>query len=296
MNNQNMFEMNRREFIGVVAGAATVPLAGCADPSAVLTMDEAGTEELTRLAENINSGSDEAVFLQEVIQNESDTRNVTARSPPLREKGPIVYRGSYYMVRWEASQVASDHEYLFTIQYMGSDPVEGEIQYSDLPEADKRVLDRMLPERGLEAFQEEGSHPYTSEQRRESILVNNSTDIVVVNGSRLSVETDQGPAIPRNRYMYTVTEVAGSREGFADWLREEYTFTLTGLTQEQREIVERAIDEGYLEGGVTDAFISLARRFREHRAVRSDEWGGDWLARYKGTTYHATLEHPPSAL
>jgi hypothetical protein len=60
--------------------------------------------------------------------------------------------------------------------------------------------------------------------------------------------------------------------------------------------VEEAIDGGYYEGSSAEEFVSLVERFREHRAVRSDEWGGEWLVEYDGTVYLADLRHSPSAI
>jgi hypothetical protein len=97
-------------------------------------------------------------------------------------------------------------------------------------------------------------------------------------------------------YRYEAEEIAASAEAFGAAVREEYAFELSGLTDAEREIVEEAIDGGYYEGEVTDAFASLARRFRERPAVESDERGGEWVARYEGAVYWADLQHPPGEI
>ena len=84
-------------------------------------------------------------------------------------------------------------------------------------------------------------------------------------------------------------------EEFAEQVRSEYRFTLSGLSEAERDIVAEAIEDGYYEGSANDAFRSVAERFRAHEAVRPETGGGYWLARYEGTDYWSDLRYPSTS-
>ncbi|MDZ7688178.1 MAG: hypothetical protein U5J64_05540 [Halobacteriales archaeon] len=126
------------------------------------------------------------------------------------------------------------------------------------------------------------------------MLVGDGAHTVVAEGVRYTVEAERGETVPNRGYTYRFEEVADSRDEYVSWMRDEFTFTLEDLSDDERAVVEEAVDGGYYEGSVNDAFASLVERFREHRPIRSDEWGGEWLVEYDGTVYIAELRHPPS--
>lgn len=84
------------------------------------------------------------------------------------------------------------------------------------------------------------------------------------------------------------------RDEFLEWVRDTHLFELEGLSEEERAVVEEAIEDGYYEDGTEEGFESLAERFHEHRAIESDEWGGEWLVEYEGIEYLADLSHTRS--
>lgn len=289
--------IDRRGFLAALASSTALPLAGCADPSAVLLMEQATTENLAELAEPIRSASDEAEVLEDALANASNVTSGTARSPPLMlVDGPIRYDGRYFTVQKEVTIAGRDYEYRVQLDPVGGESAGDDVPYGELPPVDRRVLDRMVTSRDPDDVLEDRSHPYTPEERNASVLVDGGPRTVAVNGSRFRVTTERGPPIERRRYRYELTDVGGTREAFADRLRERYRFPLDGLSEAETAIVEEAIDSDYMEGGVSEAFLGLAERFRSHRAVRQDEWGGDWIAAYDGTVYTTRLEHPPSAV
>lgn len=109
-----------------------------------------------------------------------------------------------------------------------------------------------------------------------------AADIVVHDGNRYRVAVDSRTA-PEAEYRYEVTEVASGVESFADQVREEYLFTLTGLSDAEREVVEEAIDGGYFQDD--DAFRSVTDRIRQHEAIDLDDFFGTWLLAYEGVEY-----------
>lgn len=284
--------IGRRGFLKSACGVSVLALAGCADPQSVLILEEVNDEDVAGLATEV--GSDEGEVLEAAVDNGTYTEEGLA--PPAEFTTPVVYEGRYYLLETNSEKLSEDIEYLLRVEYVGDSSVDGEVEYEELSEADREALGRVLPEGSPEGFEEEAAYPYSADERDNSVLVGEGETTVVFEGEPFSVETEEGPGIDRNRYTYTAKEVADSREDFVSWAKEEYSFVLSGLTDEEREVVEEAIDGGYYEGGTPDAFASVARRFRDHEAVESDEWGGEWLVEYDGKVYLAELRHRPDAI
>jgi len=289
--------VGRRGFLALTATGVAAFLTGCADPQAVLILNEATDEELADTAREMGSDEEEAEVVREAVEG-NGTYVGSGRVPPMRMEGsqPILYDGRYYDVQMESETVSEDVEYILRVKYVGDDPIEGETEYDALPEADRDALSEVFPADETDAFEETTSHLYTEEERDESVLVGSGAQTVVAGGVRYTVETERGETIDRRKYVYGFEEVADSRDEYVSWMREEFPFVLNDMSEAERAVVEEAIDGGYYEGGVNDAFASLVERFRDHRAIRSDEWGGEWLVEYDGTVYIAELRHPPSEL
>ena len=183
---------------------------------------------------------------------------------------------------------------LVRLEYIGDTAIEDERDYGELPTGDRAVLEGVFPAGDPEEFEDQTHGLYTERERSRSVLLGRET-VVVHDGARFSVTAERGPEVERNEYRYTLDPVADSREAFLDWTRETYLFTLDGLTDDEREVVDDAIDGGYSEN-VEDAFESLARRFHEQRALEADENGGEWLVSYEGVDYHADMRHPARVL
>ena len=290
-------EVGRRGFLALTASGATALLTGCADPRAVLILNEATDEELADTAREVGSDEEEAEVIREAAEG-NGTYVGSGRVPPMRMEGsqPILYDGRYYDVQMESEKVSEDAEYVLRVEYVGDESVEGETEYDALPEADRDALSELLPPEEPEGFEGETGRLYTEDERYESVLIGDGAQTVVVEGARYTVETERGETIDRNEYVYEFEEVADSRGEYISWMREEFTFKLDDLSDDERAVVSEAIDGGYYEGGVNDAFESLVERFRDHRAIRSDEWGGEWLVEYDGTVHLAELRHPPSSV
>ena len=80
-----------------------------------------------------------------------------------------------------------------------------------------------------------------------------------------------------------MTEVAPDVETFADQVREQYLFALTGLSDAEREVVKEAIDEAYYEDD--DAFRSVVEKIRDHDGLYVESHDGKWLLNYEDVEY-----------
>ncbi|MFP4188158.1 MAG: hypothetical protein ACLFR5_01975 [Halobacteriales archaeon] len=287
--------ITRRGLLRGAAGASVVALAGCVDPRAVLTLEEVDDAELAdRVAEDVE-GTDGEDAVRRAVENGTYTTggDSSGLEPPI-EAGEVVYEDVYYDLSVEATTVAEDRLYVLRVENVGSGSVNDEVAYDELPEADRNALLEVFEEEDAtdEGFEDGTEYPYTEDEHADSVLVDGAT--VVRDGLRYEVEAEQRRTIERQEFTYTADEIADSAEDFGGWARDKYGFTLDGLSDEERSVVEDAIDGGYYEGSTTDAFESLVRRFREHRAVTSDEFGGEWIVEYEGATYFANVSHPSS--
>lgn len=286
---------DRRGFLRSVAGVSVVALAGCADPRAVLTLNEVDNSGIAdRVAVEIDESDDVVVSAVEngTYTTEGDSSGLEA---PF-EARPVVYEGTYYDITVEATTVSEDRLYLLRVENVGDESVEGEVAYEELTDADREALNAALDAEGAseEGFEGGTEFLYSEEEAADSVLVDGAT--VVYEGSRYSVEGERRETVGRSEYTYTANEVAGSADEFGDWARDTYMFVLGTLSEEERGVVEDAIDGGYYEGTVTDGYEGIARRFHSHEAVTSDDRGGEWVVEYDGTTYWAELTHPSTVL
>jgi hypothetical protein len=288
--------LGRRGFLALTASGVSALLTGCADPRSVLVLEEATDEEIGDTAEEVEPGSDEAEVITDAVGDGNATHVGTGRVPPMGFSSPLLHNGTYYDTEVRSETVSEDTEYVLRVEYAGDEPIENETDYDALPEPDRDALSDILPPEEPEGFDDETGRLYTEEERDDSLLVGRDSPTVVLEGTRYTVETDRGETVDRREYTYRFEVVAEARDGYVSWMKDEFTFTLEGLSDGERAVVEEAIDGGYYEGSSAEEFVSLVERFREHRAVRSDEWGGEWLVEYDGTVYLADLRHSPSAI
>lgn len=286
-------KVTRRGLLRCAAGASVVGLAGCADPRAVLELEEVTDAEL---AERVALDTDDEVVRRTVENGTYTTEgDLSGLEAPIEDR-PVVHSGTYYSLSVESEVVSEDRLYALRVENVGDTSVDGEVPYDELPDGDREALSRVFEEEGSDepGFEGGAEYPYPEDRYNESVLVDGAT--VVYNRSRYEVEGEELEVIERKEYTYTAEKVAEDADAFADWARDEYGFVLDDLSEEERTVVEDALDGGYYEGSASEGFESLVRRFRDHEAVTSDEWSGEWVLEYEGTTYYAEMRYTPSVL
>lgn len=93
-----------------------------------------------------------------------------------------------------------------------------------------------------------------------------------------------------DRILDEVSE-GGAEKDAVEHIRAEYLFTLTDLSDSERDVVEEAIDGGYYQD--SDAFRSVVDRFRKHKGLDESDTDGSWLVEYQRTEYVADIEWEP---
>lgn len=235
----------------------------------------------------------------------------TTTESPLVEPGSTIrvrHDGTVYAV---SSQVVEDRgvsEYVYTVEL---DPVEGgesdAVQYGNLPAADRDVL-AANGFGSVSAGSDLGygvQLAYSPANRNRSALVPTPRNEVIEweSGVRGRVSVVDSRERRATTYRYAA-EAVGSVAEVGDALRAERVFALNGLSEEERAIVDRAVEnsDGYRverEGDETEytpsqAVRGIYDRFDSHADRRLDPDSefrgyGEFLVEYRSEVYWAAL-------
>ena len=283
--------MRRREVLATGAAFLSLPLAGCVHPEVILTMDSATADDIAdRVSLHPDPDAEEYTVTAAAVDNGSTTRR--GRYELFDRTSTVRLNNSFYELnetRLSSSEVTV-YEVLLDVNPENTTAELGAIAYEELPETDRRRLDGILSEEPPETdgYDVGVSYGSAAEVGDESVFVpERQYDILVYEGDRYRVAVDSRTA-PEAEYRYTATEVAPTVEAFADQVREEYLFTLSGLSNPEREVVEEAIEGGYYED--SDAFQSVLDRIRSHKGIEVDDFYGTWLLEYESEEYITYVE------
>lgn len=282
--------MHRRKFLCTASALLVPAFAGCGHPTAVLDMDEVTAESLAR-RQSTHGGSDEQDLVEAVVAGERPT--VEGVAPPFDPDRPVVEDGRYYEFTTTVVAERTEHRYNIEVDYDAVDVTDSAVDYADLPSHDKGVLSGFFPP-DEETLDNEGpdigvAARYSDAEREVSVLVPDPEyDAVVYEGTAYPVAVGEERGITVTTYRYEATQIASSADEYAAQLRAQYLFTLSGLTDTEREVVEEAIDGGYYTD--TEAFRSVATQFQMHEPLSGGGGYGDWLVKYRGEIYLAYLE------
>jgi hypothetical protein len=279
--------MKRRQFLATGTALLSVTLAGCGHPSVVLDMDDASAADIAdEVSMMPDSGTEEYAIIQSALENGSATRT---GSYELFDRTNVVrVNDSFYEVsetRLKESEVTV-YEVLVDLNPENTAADRGEIAFGDLPETDRQRLEPVLSDEDppeQERYNVGVDYGSEEELEGESVFVpERKYDILVHDGNRYRIAVNSRTAAEAE-YRYEVTEVESGVEAYAQQVRDRYQFALTGLSAEERQVVEEAVDGGYFEE--TDAFRSVVDRIREHEGIREEDFYGTWLIEYEGVDY-----------
>ncbi|QCW04956.1 hypothetical protein FGF80_07440 [Natrinema pallidum] len=255
----------------------------------------------------VDTTSDRLRPIVETIERGTHKRNSPSPEPHPRPaipaagssvERPLEYDGAYYTLSLTntVERMLTKADIRVNAATMASDDATTAVEYETLSETDSAALRGALPpETGDREY--ESTHEYYDQQElTASVLVPEmEIDAVVRDGQRYPVELASTEEIQGYTYHYEAERVASTADDFLAWLRSNYRFELTGLSDAEGKIVTEAIEESRYAGDEEDdAFRSLSDRFLSHPALEREEETGDWFVRYDGTEYVAALR-PPQA-
>jgi len=295
----------RRRTLVALALLAMAALAGCAEPAGTLRIEPVNDTELAELASHPTNASDvppdayheirERGIARRAIENGSVS--VTTVRPPIDAAKPYEYRGAYYDLSYEQVGAQPGVETEVEIDYNETEPEGPRVAFSELSAADREKLGPTLDTdpRVFRSGAEIGARvTYAEPAAANSTLLSHAGGpVVVVHESEeyaLTVAETRDTTL--EIYRYEATQRAGSAEAYAEDLRDEYAFTLSGLSDAEASIVEEALDGSYYADDTDDeGFAALVDRFRDRDGIRKDEYSGDFLVRYEGGLYWVEMDY-----
>jgi len=291
--------MARRLLAAAALVAVLATLAGCGSYAGSLSMapvDDAGLAE--RASYDLDDGDPfeamESRIVRAAVENGSTTD--TASREFVRGGRAYRYDGAYYNVSHEVVGRVPGYAGGIRIDY-NTTGVDGEaVAYEELPAVDRRALEPLLagPREDRDGGFDLGVPvAYTEAEAERSVLVPDQRyDAVVYEGDPYRIATDDVQRRPLETIRYEATRVADGPGAFAAELTDRYAFTLSGLSDAERDVVESAAGGSYTAESVDDeGFAGVVERVRAHEAVREEGGNGDWIVRYDGQLYWAQLDY-----
>jgi len=287
--------MDHRHVLAIAVLAVLAGLAGCsADGS--LSMDPVPNDSAVaeHASVTLDGLEDEnRAIVEGAIAGENAT--AIARRAPFESDRPVATDDGYYAVTSTIVANATRTAYAVRFEADPNDTSGPSIDYEDLPAVDRRHV----PIEELRALvASDDSRPpaigfdeiYTAPERERSVLVPESGyDILLVDGEPVRIANDGEREVTVHTYRYAADRVAASASALASDLRAEYAFALSGLTDAERQIVADAIGDTHYESTRSDAWARLVDRFRDERAIYGEYGEFEYLVRYDGDLYWATL-------
>ncbi|EMA12887.1 hypothetical protein [Haloarcula marismortui] len=284
--------MRRRQFLAGGTVLLSAAVAGCGHPSVVLDMDDATAADIAdEVSISPDSESAEYTVVSAAIENGSATRR--GRNELFDQIDTVRIDETFYEVSETPLESNEVTVYEVRIDFDPADSTAeiGEIAYEELPAVDRQRLDPIISDDnppsgdgydvgiGYGTAAEVGDGSAFVPERQYDIIVHDGDRYRVTVSTRTTTET---------KYRYEATEVASGVDSFADQIRDQYLFTLTGLSEAEREVVEEAIDGGYFQDD--EAFRSVTDRIREHEGIEVTDSYGTWLLAYEQVEYLTYVE------
>lgn len=288
-----------RRVLATLGLLALVVLTGCSAAGS-LSMEAADDAEIAEAASRPavveSHGPDDQAVVREAIENGSGT--ATATEPPVDRGLPFVYSDTYYEVNWNVTGTELGTAFVVGVDLNGTASVDETVAFEELSEHDRQLLgssisattadeDRLRPGPEISVFEE-----YTMAETNSSVLLSSEYSAVRYNGTIYPFEINERENVALSRYRYTVSTVADSTAAYAQQIREKHLITLSGLSEDEKVVVNEAIDGVYYAEDTDDeAFRSVMDYFPAESAIDAESFGGTWLVRYDGEVYVADLSY-----
>jgi hypothetical protein len=285
------------QLTGMAALLIAVMLAGCAGPAGTISLEPVADETIADHASQSLGGIHERPadrIVPAAIENGSVIAN--GQSPQIGPGLPFAYDGAYYNLSYTLVNTSTGVSISVSTNYTVAGTDADTISYDALPVPDREALTDLFPprDRPQERLRIGAQSVYTAAEQEHSVFIPfPEYTAVEYNGTSYRLRVGDRRQVDIHSYRYTADMVAPSAERYAQQLRDQYLFTLNGLTPAEREVIDAAVnDRYYAENSGDDGFQAVVDRFRDRPAVQRGASAGDWLVRYDGTIYWADLMFP----
>ncbi|ELZ92992.1 hypothetical protein C440_11851 [Haloferax mucosum ATCC BAA-1512] len=263
------------------------------DPELVETV----TEDFHEHAETVSR-------LVATAASEGTATYSTYQDMPLESGDYVEHDGAYYRVEHERIETRERTAHEVSIEYdrNESPPTTGAavFDFDELPTADREAFLTAYPSTDFEnddaprEFLLSG-YEYVYPDGAESRLIDAGTVWIRHEGRSFEVTVGETRTVEEETVRYTLEQVGEDSAAFAAYVHEEHVAPLGNLSDAERAVFERAIDDGVDEcEPLSDDFAALKERLNEIHERREDSYSGhygDHLVAYEGTTYEVTLTH-----
>ena len=287
---------HRRSFVvGILV--ALVLLAGCSAAGSLgmsSTTDNRVAEQARRpLPERSDETGNTGGIVRAAIENGSATAH--SREPLVEAGLPFRYEGRYYNLTSSVVDRQPGTFHSLGIDYNGTAQENATVDYENLSARDRMIIDRALPSEPITTRPGSDFYidaTYTAAEHNQSVLLADDTEAVRYEGDTSPVVITETESVTVPTRRYTATLVANNTEAYVQQLQSEYVFSLSGLSDAERSVVNEAINGTYYaENDDDEPFQSVLERFHRHEAVQQNEYRGTWLVRYEGEVYLAELSY-----
>ena len=219
---------------------------------------------------------------------------------PIRTERYTLYDEAYYRIDYEQTGAEEVHAQLADLSWeKGQDAPEEKtvVTYTDLPEVDQNALEFLIhgPEYSREGLPTQGmtvtdaSAPYPK-GTADSELVGAGTMWVRWDDRiyKVTISIDER-TITQRTFDYTATRVAGSKEGFREYVGKRYLRSIEDISNEEKSVLEAAIEAGE-DGKYEDCnepspgYKKLEQRMRNLSDL-PDPDNDHWYISYEGERY-----------
>jgi hypothetical protein len=251
------------------------------------------TEEASRTPEIDDEPVDDGQVVHAAITNGS----ATARSQERLVAAGLPFRieGRYYNVSSSEVDRQPGTVHRLGIDYNGTAQDNATVTYENLSARDRMMVDKVLPPVPVTAEPGPDYHfdaTYNATEHNQSVLLANNTKAVRYEGETYPITVTETKSTTVVTRQYTATVVANSTEAYAQQLRSESVFTLSGLSDAERAVVTEAINDTYYADSDSDEPVeAVLERFHQHEAIQRNEYRGIWIVRYEGDVYLAELSY-----
>lgn len=272
---------------------ALLVLAGCSAPGSV-SLDRADDVQLADHATRGLPPADTPEIgepLRAAVENGSGT--VTdARRVPFDTSVPVAHGGVVYELNYTVVDERTVPRFDVTVDYNPSELPAETVTFENLSDPDREALSGLLTP-GNREYDEGPDVQRTAVYESPSASTLAGTETAVsYRGETYLVEARRDGSATLRDYRYTATRIA-SVEEYGATLRESHEFVLDDVSTDQQSVLREARNGTYYaEGGDDEAFAGVVERFRAHEGVTENNYAGEWIVRWRGETYWASLRYP----